>query len=543
MRAVTAVRSIPMKRPTLFRYATALATTLACVGAAEAKTLVYCSEASPGILSPGISGSTATSDVQRQIYDRLVKFEPGTTRIVPALAESWESSADGTVYTFHLRRGVKFQTTRGFTPTRDFNADDVLYSFERQWKKDHPDHNLSGGDYESFDSTGMPKLLKSIDKVDDYTVRFVLNKPEAPFLANIALNWAGIMSKEYAEKNRAAGNAILTDQAPVGTGPYQLVNYQKDSVIRFSAHPGYWAGVAPIDTLIFAITPDATARWAKLQRGECQVVPFPNPSDLSAMRQTPGITVIQQPGLNIGYLGFNVEKKPFDDKRVRQALNMAIDRAAITSAVFQGTGQIAKNPIPPTMWSYNDAVKDYPYDPAKARQLLAEAGYPNGFKADLWAMPVQRPYNPNARRMAEMMQADLAKVGVTANIVSYEWGEYLKRSSAGDQEMILLGWTSDNGDPDNILGLLLGCAGASAGANKARWCNKDYDDLTSRARITTDVAERTKLYEQAQVLFKEEAPWVTMNHSIVFMVMSDQVKNYKIDPTGVQNFYGVDIAQ
>jgi dipeptide transport system substrate-binding protein len=251
--------------------------------------------------------------------------------------------------------------------------------------------------------------------------------------------------------------------------------------------------------------------------------------------------VLQQSGLNIGYLGFNVEKKPFDDKRVRQALSMAIDRKAITDVIFQGGGEIAKNPIPPTMWSYNDKVKDYPFDPEQARKLLAEAGYASGFTADLWAMPVQRPYNQNARRMAEMMQADFAKIGVTARIVSYEWTEYLKRSSAGEHDMILLGWTSDNGDPDNILGLLLGCEGVRSGANKARWCNREYDDLVRRARTISDVAERTRIYQRAQEIFKEEAPWLTMNHSIVFMVLNSRVKNYKVDPTGGQIFYGVDV--
>jgi len=509
----------------------------------SAKTLVYCSEASPGNLNPAILTSTTTSDVMREVYERLTTFERSTTRIVPGLAESWDVGGGGTTYTFHLRRGVKFQTTRHYQPTRDFNADDVLYTFERQWKQDHPDHMLGGGTYESFRSAGMPRLLKAIDKIDDYTIRFTLTEPDATFLANIALTWGSIMSAEYAARNRSAGKAELTDTAPVGTGPYILVNYQKDAVIRFSANPEYWAGAAPIDTLVFAITPDATTRWAKLKKGECNVVPFPNRADLDEMRATPGVTVLQQEGLNIGYLGFNVEKKPFDDKRVRQALNVAIDRKAITEVVFNGTGQIAKNPIPSSMWSYNSRVQDYPYDPDRARQLLADAGLANGFSADLWAMPVQRPYNPNARRMAELIQADLAKVGVSARIVSYEWGEYLKRSNSGEQDMILLGWTTDNGDPDNILGVLLGCQSVGPGTNKARWCNKEYDDLIRKARVTSDVADRTRLYERAQEVFKEEAPWVTMNHSVVFMVISNNVKNYKIDPTGVQNFYGVDLVQ
>jgi dipeptide transport system substrate-binding protein len=511
--------------------------------AGQAKTLTYCSEASPTGFNPAISISTTGTDVMRPLFNRLVEFERGTTRIVPALAESWDISGDVTVYTFHLRRGVKFQTTAGFTPTRDFTADDVTYSFERQWKADNPDYGLGRGQYESFNSTGMPELLKAIERVDDHTVRFVLNRPEAPLLTNLALIWGSILSAEYAARNRAAGDPERTDRDPVGTGPYILAGYSKDSQVRYVANPQYWGGKAAIDRLIYSVTPDSEIRWAKLRAGECDVIPFPNLVDLPEMRRTPGVTVLQQAGLNIGYLAFNVTKKPFDDRRVRQAINMAIDRKAITEAVFGGTGIIAVNPIPPTMWSYNDKVQDYPYDPAQAHRLLAEASLADGFTADLWAMPVQRPYNPDAKRMAEMIQQDLAKVGVTVRIVSYEWGEYLKRSAAGEHQMILLGWTSDNADPDNILNLLLSCEGVKGGANRARWCNKDYDNLVDRARVTSDIATRTALYEQAQVLFKQEAPWVTMNHSTTFMVLRDRVLNYKIDPFGGQYFYGVDVKQ
>jgi dipeptide transport system substrate-binding protein len=386
----------------------------------------------------------------------------------------------------------------------------------------------------------MPALLKSVEKVDDHTVRFNLNKPEAPFLANLGMDFASIMSAEYAEMMRSAGTPDLIDQNPVGTGPFQLDKYVKDAVIRYEAHPDYWDGKAKIDKLIYSITPDAAVRYAKLKAGECHVMPYPNPADLDEMKTTAGITVLEQEGLNVGYLAFNTEKEPFNDKKVRQALNYAINKQAILDAVFLGAGKAAKNPIPPTIWSYNDNVKDYPYDPAKAKAMLAEAGVSDGFETNIWAMPVQRPYNPNARRMAELMQADLAKVGINAQIVTYEWGEYLKRSKAGEHDMVLLGWTGDNGDPDNFLHVLLGCA-AAKGANRARWCHKPFDDLLMQAKAATDINERTKLYEEAQLIFKEEAPWYTIAHSVVFMPMSDKVVDYKIDPFGGHIFYGVDL--
>ena len=222
---------------------------------------------------------------------------------------------------------------------------------------------------------------------------------------------------------------------------------------------------------------------------------------------------MQQEGLNVGYLAYNTLKKPFDDPKVRKALNMAINKQAIIDAVFQGTGKIAKNPIPPTMWSYDEATVDDPYDPEAAKKMLADAGVA-GLKMKIWAMPVQRPYNPNARRMAELIQADFAKIGVDVEIVSFEWAEYLKRSSDKARDgAVLLGWTGDNGDPDNFLAVLLGCD-AVGGNNRAQWCYQPFEDLIQKAKGIADQAERTKLYEEAQMIFKEQAPWATIAHSL-----------------------------
>lgn len=508
----------------------------------SAKTLVYCSEGSPENFYPGINTTGTSFDANSQIYSRIVDFERGTTKVIPGLAEKWDISADGTVYTFHLRKGVKWHSNANFKPTRDMNADDILFMFERQWKDTNPYFKVTSSNYSYFNDMGMPKLLKSVEKVDDYTVKVTLNAPEAPFLSDLAMEYAGVQSKEYADAMLKAGTPEKVDQEPIGSGPFYLVQYQKDAIIRYKAFPQFWGGKAKIDDLIFSITPDASVRWAKLQKGECHVMPYPNPADLDAIRKDPNVTILEQPGLNIGYLAYNTTKKPFDDVRVRKAMNMAMNKKAIVEAVFLSSGVPATNPIPPTMWSYNKSVKDDPYDPEAAKKLLAEAGYPNGFETDLWAMPVQRPYNPNAKRIAELMQADLAKVGIKAEIKSFEWGEYRKRAQAGEHQTAQLGWTGDNGDPDNFLNTLLGCSSAKGnGSNIAKFCYQPFEELVLKAKSVSDQAERTKLYEQAQVIFKQQAPWFTIAHSVQLKPVRKEVVDFKLSPFGRHTFYGVDL--
>jgi dipeptide transport system substrate-binding protein len=516
----------------------------AAVAPVAAKTLVFCSEGSPENFYPGINTTGTSFDANSQIYSRVVDFERGGTKVVPGLAEKWSISKDGLEYTFNIRKGVKWQANKNFTPSRDLNADDIMFMFERQWKENDPYYKVTSSNHAYFGDMGMPKLLKSVDKVDEYTVKVTLNQPEAPFLSNLAMEYAGVQSKEYAIAMLKAGTPEKIDQEPLGTGPFQMVQYQKDAIIRYKAFPQFWGGKAKIDDLIFAITPDASVRWAKLQKGECHVMPYPNPADLEAIRKDPNVEVLEQPGLNIGYLAYNTTKKPFDDVRVRKAVNMSIDKKAIVSAVYLSTGVPATNPIPPTQWSYLKTLKDDAYNPTEAKKLLAAAGYPNGFTTDLWAMPVQRPYNPNAKRIAELMQADLAKVGVKAEIKSFEWGEYRKRMQNGEHQMGMLGWTGDNGDPDNFLNTLLGCASAkSNGSNVAKFCYQPFDDLVLKAKQVTNPAERTKLYEKAQVIFKEQAPWFTIAHAVQLKPVRKEVVDFKLSPFGRHTFYGVDIKQ
>lgn len=542
-------RRLPARCRALLHGALVPALALACLGpalpAAAKGTLVYCSEGSPEGFQPQFFSTGTTFDaVSVPMFNRLVEFDTGTTNVIPALAQSWDVAPDGKAYTFKLRRGVKFHSNAQFTPTRDMNADDVVFSWNRMADDGNPFHKMTAGQtFAYFDDMGMKNIVDKVEKLDDYTVRYTLKRPEAPFIADMAMDFASILSKEYFDSMQKKGTPNAADVLPIGTGPFEFVSYQKDATIRYKAFDKYWGGRPKIDNLVFSITRDATTRYAKLKTGECQAMAFPKPADLAEMKKDPAIDVQQKEGLNIGYIAFNVEKKPFDQKLVRQALNMAVDKEAILKAVYQGQGQVAKNPIPPILWSYNDAVKDYPYDPAKAKAMLAQAGYPNGFEIDLWYLPVTRPYNPDGKRMAELVQADWAKIGVKANLLTYEWAEYRKRSKTGEQQAMMFGWSGDNGDPDNFFVPLLGCEAVKGGGNVARWCDKRYEDLVVKAAQTPDKAARAKLYAEAQVIFKEEAPWITIAHSVRFDPVRREVKGYKMDATAHHYFTRVDLVK
>ncbi len=491
-----------------------------------------------GVLVFGRAGDSVGMDPARetdgesfyathQIFDTLVEFKTGTTEIVPALATSWDVSDDNLTYTFHLREGVKFHDG---TP---MNADAVVFSLDRQLSEDHPYHEYGPWKY-WLNYMGMSDIVESITAKDDMTVVFKLQKPEAPFIANLAMDFAGIVSP----------TAFMADPEgfslnPVGTGPFKFVSWTKDSDIVLDRNEDYWEPVY-LDRLILKVIPDATARWLALQKGEVDVIDFPAADDLPAMTADPNVELIQQSGMNVGYLALNNEKKPYDDKRVRQAMNYAIDRDEIIEAVYGSAGQVAKNPIPPNIWSYNDSIEPYPYDVDKAKALLAEAGYPDGFKTEIWAMPVARPYNPDGRKIAEIMQAQLAKINVEVEIISYEWGTYLDKCDFGEHQAAMLGWTGDNGDPDNFLWVLLSKPSAVPPAgNIAFWKNDEFTALIKEAKETADVAKRTQLYMDAQVIFHEEAPWVPIAHSMVTVPVSSSVKNFKISPTGTRIFKSV----
>ena len=525
---------------------------LAAAPFAQAATnLVFCSEGSPAGFDPGQYTTGTDFDASAEtMFNRLTQFERGGTAVVPGLATSWDVSPDGLTYTFHLRDGVKFHTTPYFKPTRTFNADDVLFTFNRMINKDDPFRKAYPTEFPYFTDMGMDTNIKNIEKVDDHTVKFTLGTVDAAFIQNLAMSFASIQSAEYAAQLLKNGTPQDINQKPIGTGPFVFKSYQKDSNIRYTGNKDYWKPEdVKIDNLIFAITTDPSVRIQKLKKNECQITLFPRPADLKALEGDKDLKLPHQAGFNLGYIAYNVMDKvkgsdqpnPLADLRVRQALDMSVNKQQIIDSVYQGAGQLAVNAMPPTQWSYDTTIKDAKYDPEKAKALLKEAGVKEGTEIVLWAMPVQRPYNPNAKLMAEMLQNDWKKIGLNVKITSYEWGEYIKRSKGGENQAMIIGWSGDNGDPDNWLNVLFGCDSLS-GNNFSKWCDKKFDGIVKEAKATSDIAKRTELYKQAQHILKDAVPMTPIAHSTVYQPMRNTVQDFKISPFGLNSFYGVSVS-
>lgn len=449
-------------------------------------------------------------------FDTLVRFRPDTTQVEPSLAESWTVSADGLVWTFKLRRGVRFHDG---TP---FNSEAVVFNYQRQADAKHPYH------HGAFEYAGFTfQNVKSVTAVDAQTVRFTLSARFAPFITNMAMFSTGIASPTAIRK---FGKDFFKN--PVGTGPFKFVEWVQKDHVTWEANREYWAGRPCVDRLIVRGIPDNTVRLLEMERGTVHMMDQVNPPDYDRIRRNQNLALFTGPGLNVGYVAMNVEKEPFNDVRIRRAVNHAVNKAALVRAFYGGIGQPAKNPMPPTIWGYNDAVKPYEYSVAKAKQLLAEAGYPNGFSTELWWPNRARPYLTQPPKIAEALQQQLAQAGIRAKLVTMEWGTYLKRTSEAEHPMAILGWIGDNGDPDNFLYVLLDKDNAKKGnaSNIAFYGNSAVHDLLIRAQQVSDQSRRAAFYRQAQELIARDAPWVPLVHAARVGAYRRQVQNFSLHP-------------
>jgi len=486
------------------------------------------------------------------IFEGLVEYVPGGTEIQPALATSWDISDDGLNITFDLRENVKFHDGT------DFNADAVVFSFERQYNTTHPHHDYGEWAYWGY----MFSDIASVEKINDYKVIIHLKKPNAAMMTSLAMFTVAIVSPTNAEK---WGEDAF--KYPVGTGPFEFVEWVKDDHITLEKYDDYWRETAKLDKLIFKVIEDPSSRLLAIQAGEIHGMEYPDPTSFDIIENDDDLQLLSQAGMNVGYLAMNTGYGYYDENEngvrdtdeawvetpgyfepltnvlVRKAINHAINKTAIVESLYKGTAIAAKNGMPPFMLGYNDAVEDFEYDPDYAMELLDEAGYPNGFNTTLWVMPVSRPYMFDPPKIAEAIQSYLADVGITVELYQIDWSTYLEETENGEHPMCLLGWTGDNGDPDNFMNVLYGANSASIGTagNVAFYNNSEVQEKFTEALQTYDTDDRATLYEEAQVLIHEDAPFVYLAHATQNIVFVKNVKGYTLNPTERKFFYQVDL--
>jgi peptide/nickel transport system substrate-binding protein len=500
------------------------------IGQAQAqapKTLVIAIGADQTGLDPQTVENNESGFVMSTIFDGIVNYQPGTSLVGPGLAESWTISPDGRVYTFKLRHGVRFHDG---TP---MNAHTVAADVDRAINPQNPCYVLGRKGVDTYDdfTFGSAKdgTVAKMVVVDDDTLRFVLPRPNAPFITSLAMVWQGIMSPTATAQYHCDAS-----QHPVGTGPFKFVEAVRNDHITVEANPDYWGGRPKVDRIIFQIVPESATRMLKLERNEVQILADVPPADYARVTGNPQLKLYKQPGLTILGVGMSNDLGPFKDKRVRQAMNYAVDKDAINKGLYGGAPTQSQG-VPPVLWGYNKSVTPYPYDPAKARALLAEAGFPNGFAADDISYTNPRGYNPvGGARLSEAVQAYLAKVGVTMKIVNYEWGAYLDKVRHSKFEgFAVCGWSGDNGDPDNFLTPKFGFDEATQTPNLnncGRMHDPQFDRLIDQARQTTDQAERQRLYEQANKIVHDDAPWIFINYTNQVRAARASVKGFTLNP-------------
>jgi peptide/nickel transport system substrate-binding protein len=501
-------------------------------GAREGGTIVVGLQAEPTTLDSQQISDYNSHRAAYGIYDHLLRFKDEGTEVEPGLAESWEISDDGLVYTLNLRQGVKFHDGT------DFNAEAVKFNLERQIDPNHPYHDTGEFPYAEF-TWGM---VDKVEVVDDYTVDITLKEPFAPFLNHLAMHPAAMASPAAIEQ---FGRDFSSN--PVGTGPFKFVSWTPGVEVVLEKNPDYWREPPHLDQVIYRPIIEDQSRLTELEAGGVNFIVNIPPDDLSRLREDSRFTVVEQAGMHTWWVAFNQSRAPFNDTRVRQAMNYAVNKQAIVDSLLQGTGTLSVNPLPPVVWSYTEDVQRYDYNPEKARELLAEAGYPDGFTCSFW-VPESGSGMQQPVAMGTAIQADLREVGVDCEIQTFEWGTYLDQvivpPDQAEFDMFEMSWIGDNGDPDNHLFILLsGEQFPPAGYNMGFYQNEQVDELLREARVTLDQARRTELYQQAQKLIADDPPWIYVDHETQIVVMDAKIKDFKLHPTGPFRFENVWIEE
>jgi peptide/nickel transport system substrate-binding protein len=480
--------------------------------------LVVGQSAEPRSMDPHTVTAANDFRILVNIYDGLVAYEPGTLTPGPALAESWDIAPDGRAYTFHLREGVQFHDG---TP---FDAEAVVFNFERMLDESHPQHGTG-----PFPLAFFFDAVSTVTALDTHTVRFELDEPFAPFLSNLAYPTGLIVSPEAV---RSHGEDY--GRNPSGTGPFRLAVWESRRQVALERNPEHWGGEPPLRGVVFRPITDPNAMLSEMLAGNLDLILEVSPDNLNLFRDDPSFAVHEQVGPHLWFLILNTRDAPFDDVRMRQAVNYAIDKETLVTEVLQGTATPAAGPIPAAFeWAHSEQVEPYPYDPERARELIAEAGHEGGVQVTFYVTEggsgMLEPVT-----MGTAIQADLAAVGIDARIETYEWNAYLERVNAGlgaDAHMAEMAWMTNDPDTLPYLALRSDAVPDQGGFNAGYYANPEVDALIEQARRVVDQGERAALYREIQAIVHEDAPWAFVASWKQNAVTAAGVSGFGLEPS------------
>ncbi|RKD21627.1 peptide/nickel transport system substrate-binding protein [Caminicella sporogenes DSM 14501] len=476
-------------------------------GKVEKDTLVVAQGADAKSLDPHATNDQPSSRVMKQIYDTLVKATVDM-ELVPGLAESWKQ-LDETTWQFNIRKGVKFHNGE------ELKASDVKFTLERMLKSQKVAH--------------IVEAIDSVEVKDDYTVIIKTKEPFGPLLAHLSHTAASILNEKAVKE---AGDNY--GQHPIGTGPYKFVSWEAGDRITLERFDDYYQGPAKIKNVVFRNITEGTNRTIGLETGEVDIAYDIEPIDKDRVANHEKLQLIEGPSLSYAYIGMNMKKAPFDNPKVRKAINYAINVDDIITAVLNGAGQKANSPIGPRVFGYNGEIKPYDYNPELAKKLLKEAGYENGFDTTIWTND-----NPIRMQIAQIVQAQLKEVGINVTIEPLEWGSYLERTAKGEHDMFILGWTTVTADADYGLYALYHSSQHGGAGNRTFYTNEEVDKLLEKGRTSIDPKVREEAYKKAQEIIVNDAPDVMLYYGTQNAGIQKSVKGFKLHPAGHHSIYGV----
>ncbi len=503
---------------------------------AEAVDFVFAQGADVTKLDPTDVTDGESIRLCNQLYDGLVRFVPGETEVEANLATDWTTSEDGLTWTFKLRDDVMFHDG---TP---FNADAVVYNAMRQFDPDHPEHTgvfeyweyMFGGFKGDVDDEGNPtSVIESVEAVDEYTVSFNLTRPLGPFIQDMGMFYMYQMSPTAVQEQ--GENYGLPGNVPAGTGPFKYVEWVEGDHLTLERYDDYHGDVAKVDRVIVRVIPDNAARYLALRAGDIHGMGFPNPDDSQVCEDDPECQRLLRPPNTTAFINIMTDREPWDDVNVRKALSLAIDKQAIVDGLYGGLGVVANQFVPPALWGHNFEIEDFGYDPEEARRLLDEAGVEEGFTFDFWYMPNPRPYYPVPEDIAEAIASYWADVGLNPQLKTEDWSTYLDDRNAGVFDIWMIGWTGDNGDPDNFFCYFV-CLPKPKEGNWNTELAQQTIDLLLEAQALSTQAEREPLYWQAAELVHEDVARLFIAHNKTSLLFDPRVRGFVPSPLG-EEFY------